>query len=196
MIKTRLKRYGAQFSIALIFVTMLAATVSCSKSESYSEMLRDEEKAVNWWLANHRVEASVPADSVFEIGEDAPFYKMDEDGYVYMQVINPGTDVRPVKNDRVYFRYMRANIRAMYEGGTVSWTGNSDNMDMSPTSLIFGNYDLTSTSQWGEGIQVPLQYLGYDCEVNLVLKSYNGFTSDQSQCIPYVVNVRYFKAIY
>lgn len=180
----------------LAAVIVLLATAACSKSKSYSEMLRDEEKAVNWWLANHRVVASVPADSVFEIGEDAPFYKMDEDGYVYMQVINPGTDVRPVKNDRVYFRYMRANIRTMYEGGEATWSGNSDNMDMSPTSLIFGNYDLTSTSQWGEGIQVPLQYLGYDCEVNLVLKSYNGFTSDQSQCIPYVVNVRYFKAIY
>ncbi len=63
---------------------------------------------------------------------------------------------------------------------------------------LYGNNVLTSTTQYGEGLQVPLEYLGYNCEVNLIVKSPEGFTSDgtQSQCLPYVYNIRYFKAEY
>lgn len=160
-------------------------------------MLREEEHAVNWWLAQHRVEIDIPEDSKFEVGPDAPFYKLDEDGNVYMQVINPGTDSRPVKGDKVYFRFMRTNINTLYNGGEAIPEGNAENLGQyGPSSFIFQNYDLTSTLQYGEGIQQPLYYLGYDSEVNLVLKSYNGFTEDQPECTPYVLNIRYFKAMY
>lgn len=170
---------------------------SCSKTESYSEMLRDEERSVNWWLAQHRVAAEVPADSVFECGPDAPFYKLDEDGNVYMQVINPGSKERPKKGDKVFFRFMRQNINTLYDGGNPKPEGNADDLGTyGPASFIFRNYDLTSTLQYGEGIQQPLYYLGFDSEVNLVLKSYKGFTEDQSECKPYVMNIRYFKAMY
>lgn len=176
---------------------LLGLLVSCSESESYSDMLRDEEHAVNWWLAQRRVSASVPADSVFECGPDAPYYRMDEDGHVYMQVINPGSKKRPVKGDRVYFRFMRTNIKNLYDGVPTEPEGNADSFGGSaPTSIIYGNTELTSSTMYGEGIQVPLDYLGYDCEVNLVLKSYQGFIADQTECVPYVLNIRYFKAEY
>ena len=41
-----------------------------------------------------------------------------------------------------------------------------------------------------------MRYLGYNSEVNLVLRSYIGFTNDQAQCLPYAMNVRYFKPEY
>lgn len=177
---------------------VLMALAGCSDSESYSDLLRDEEHASNWWLAQHRVVPYVPSDSVFETGSDAPFYKMDEDGYVYMQVINPGNSKeRPKKDDRVYFRYTRTNIKSLYEGIDTPPTGNADDLgQVSSTSVIFDNYTLTSTSKYGEGIQIPLYYLGYDSEVNLVIRSYMGFADDRAVCNPYLVNVRYFKAEY
>ncbi len=175
----------------------LLSLTSCSDSESYSNLLKVEEKAKNWYLASRRICLTIPADSVFETGENAPYYKMDEDGYLYMQVINPGDlNNRPKKGDEVYFRYMRMNIKNYYKNGTETWTGNANNMSYASSSFWFQNYMLENSQKYGTGIQIPMNYLGYDCEVNLVLSSYIGFSADQSNCIPYALNVKYFKPEY
>lgn len=182
----------------IALVTMFLA--SCEKTQSYSELLREEEKAVNLFLANQKVCLEIPADSIsFETGENAPYYKMDEDGYLYMQVIKKGDYQNKIKKgDLVYFRFTRTNIKDWMFYGVEYSEGNSDTFvgDYGNTSFVFGNTYLSSTTQFGTGIQTPLEYLGYNSEVNLVLKSYNGFTSDQTQCIPWLVNIRYFKPEY
>ncbi len=179
---------------------LAGAASSCSDSESYSDLLRDETRAVNWYLAHQHVETEIPADSVFETGKDAPFYKMDEEGNLYMQVVNPGSDDnRAKKGQLVYFLYDAKNILMMEQTGSfnVQGIGNANNPSVGPTSFEYGNTLLASTTKYGTGIQVPLEYLGYDCEVNLVMKSYVGFTeANQGTCIPYLMNVRYFKAEY
>lgn len=186
------KTLGAFFlAVAACFVT------SCEDTKSYSELLNDEEHAVNWFLAQHKVELELPKDGKFIVGENAPYYKMDKEGSVYMQVLNAGTDIKPEKGDRVYFRFMRMNIQYKMSYNLEDWTGNSEDFGASSsTSLIYGNNVLSSTTQYGEGIQVPLQYLGYDSEVNLIVKSTEGFTDEISSCIPYLFNIRYFKAEY
>lgn len=170
---------------------------SCEKTKSYSELLKEEEQAVNWFLANQEIVPYVPEDSVFKTGSNAPFYKMDDDGYVYMQVVNPGSKTdRPKKGDTVYFRFKVRNLKDLANGIDASWSGNADNLTMNSTSLIYGNTSISSTTKWGEGIQVPLGYLGYDSEVNLVIKSPMGLIEDQTQCLPYEYNIKYFKAQY
>lgn len=181
----------------LLITFFLLSISSCDDNESYSNLLKKEEKATNWFLSNHKVSLEIPEDGKFIQGKDAPFYRIDNDGYVYMQVINPGFETsRPKKGDLVYFRFQRSNIKSMYESGTESTGGNSNNMEMSASSFVYEDYSLEGTIQYGKGIQTALSYLGYNSEVNLVLKSYYGFTSDQSQCIPYLINIRYFKAEY
>lgn len=175
------------------------ALASCEKGESYADLLKMEEKAVNWYLSGESVETEIPADSVFITGPDAPFYKMDEDGSVYMKVIDAGDlDDKPEKGDRVYFRFSRMNLRNFYEADVEVWAGNSSDLgaNVSPTSFILGNYTLSSTYQYGTGIQLPLTYLGYNSRVRLILKSSAGFYAEQSQCLPYVFDVRYFKGLY
>lgn len=194
-------------SMSLICGVLLTAGISsCSESQSYSELLTEEEHAVNWYLASQKVLNEIPADSIsFLMGEDAPFYKLDEDGYVYMQVISKGNmDDRAKAGDLVYFRFNRINIKDMYLGTDPEWMGNSTNVSTSfdpgdysnNTSFVYENQYLTSTTQWGTGIQMPLKFFGYDCEVNLVLRSYYGFTDDQTSCWPYLINLRYFKPEY
>lgn len=162
-------------------------------------MLRDEEAAVNWYLAQNRVEPRVPEDSVFQTGPDAPFYRMNNEGSVYMRVISCGDiDNRPKKGQTVYLRFMRYDINQMYAGNTVSGSGNAENMGyVNGYSLVYGNTVLTSTTQYGAGLQIPLDYLGYDCEVDLIVKSIDGTTDNISLCIPYVYkSLKYFKAEY
>lgn len=186
-----------------VMIVAWAGLASCSKSESYSELLKQEEHAVNWYLSQKQIELNVPEDSIsFIVGKDAPFYKLDPDGYVYMQVISKGDTENKVEDgDLVYFRFTREDLKVLAQGETPTQVGNSDNLgitasDIGPSYFIFGNKYLTSSTQWGTGIQMPMKFFGYGCEVNLVLRSYYGFSQDQTYCIPYLVNVRYFKPEY
>lgn len=184
---------------ALFGVVILLAASSCKDSKSYSDYLKDEERAVNWYLAQQRIVPYVPEDSVFEVGPNAPYYRMDSDGNVYMRVLNAGDmSKRPKKGETVYMRFTRTNIINYSKGYDI---GNADNLedDMADPSwsIVYGNTVLPSTTAYGTGIQEPLKYLGYNCEVDLVVKSVVGRTADMAECIPYLyTNMKYFKAEY
>lgn len=192
------------FKFSLMSLVLAAMTLaSCSKTESYSDLLKKEQKVSNWFLAQHKVCNEIPADSVFLTGPDAPYYRMDDDGYVYMQVIKaPNVKDRriPSTGEQVYFTFTRYNIETMYNNNTltVDGVGNQDNFlsSVGNTYFMFNNYSVSSSSQFGSGIQVPVSYLGFDSEVNILLKSYYGFSDESTTCIPYLVNTRYFKAEY
>lgn len=178
----------------------MAFVSSCSNSVSYSDLLKDEQEASNWFLAQQRVCNEIPSDSVFEVGPDAPYYRMDPDGYIYMQVLNPGTKDIPAAGDQVYFTFTRWSIQDMYAKDSLEVDGQGNQNDflnsVGQTYFIFGNMNVASSSNYGSGIQKPVAFLGYNSEVNIVLKSYYGFSSESTTCVPYLVNVRYFKAEY
>lgn len=192
-----------KFSIKFIMLSLCitALITGCSKTQSYSELLRQEEKAVNWYLAGYNVALELPEDpkdliTYAEMGEEAPFYKLDPEGYVYMQVVRADTDDMVDEGDLVYFRFLKESILDMYNGVESAPIGNSEYLPNGTTSFVYKNTYLSSTTTWGTGIQMPLKYIGYNSEVNLVLKSYYGFTEEQTYCIPYIMNIRYFKPEY
>ena len=184
-------------TIILSFTVITCSVfVSCNDSKSYAELLTDENHACNAFLADQRVENEIPADSVFEIGEDAPYYRIDEEGNLYMQVLDAGDpNDKAEYDDLIYFRFMRLNLSDLYFYGedAVSWNGNTDNMASSPTSFRFQNYTLSSSSQYGVGIQAPLNFLGIGCRVNIVIKSQYGMTEELAYVIPFLYNIRYFR---
>lgn len=176
----------------------LCSLVSCSDSRTYAELLESEDHYVNNYLADHIVINSIPEDTVFktvnEYGEDAPFYRLDEEGDIYMQVVNPGTPGNMVKEDELlYFRYTRYSL-AYYEDGELKYGGgNEDDMGLANSYFRYGNMTLSSSTQWGSGIQRPLAFLPVDCQVNLVVKSQYGFTSETAEVKPYLFKLRYFR---
>lgn len=181
--------------LGLFALTLLSA---CNNDQSYADRLNDERNAVNAYLANHRVVMSVPKDSVFEVGANAPFYRIDPDGNVYMQVLNAGDR----KNDRakvgepIYFRYSRYNLSTWYaEGSWTVYSGNENTMDAVSCSFNYSDYKLPTSSQWGYGLQYPLLFLGVECEVNLIIKSQYGFTGEISYVTPFFYHVRYFHSM-
>lgn len=177
-------------------MTLGLTATSCSDSKSYADRLSDENKAINLYLSNFKVENNIPEDSVFICGEDAPFYRLDEDGNFFMQVIRPGDRSNKAVDDQlIYFRFTRYNLTYYYVYNELVGEGNADNMDYTATSFRFNNTTLSSSTQYGQGIQMPLNYLGIDCEVNIIVKSQYGFTSELAQVTPYLYNVRYFKPL-
>lgn len=176
-------------------VILLLSAASCSDSKSYAELLTEENQVVNAFLCNYRLVDKIPADTVFQIGPDAPYYCIDDEGDVYMQVLDPGTKERPSYNDRVYFRYIRYNLREYVFGGDNVGGGNADNMNAATTYFLFGNSYVESSTQYGSGIQIPMALLGYNAKVNLVIKSQAGPSADMSYVVPYLYTISYFKSV-
>ena len=177
----------------MVAVLAVISLQSCEKTRSYSELLNDENMAVNRFLADQWVIASIPADSVFEVGPEAPYYQLDEDGNIYMQVLDAGSGEKVEEEDQVYFRFTRYNL-SNYKGdlNALYKEGNQEDMTQLATSFRYGNYTLPSSSQWGSGIQLPLAFLPLNSHVNLVIKSQFGWTKEVSYVIPYLYNIRYY----
>ena len=190
-----MKRFFIDNHAIMLAITVLMMLAACNNDESYADRLNDERNAVNAYLANHRIVMSVPEDTVFEIGENAPFYRIDTDGNVYMQVLKAGDRIndRAKKSEPIYFRYSRYNLATWYADGVWKPTdGNENTMDAASCSFNFSDYTLPSSSQWGYGLQYPLLFLGVECEVNLVIKSQYGLTNEISYVTPFFYHVRYY----
>lgn len=186
------------FSILLGGVAMLLMT-SCEESYSYANLLRDERRACNSFLSGYEIVDVIPSDTVFEVGPDAPFYKLDPDGNVYMQVLVSGSkDKRPSDDQPVYFRFMRLDLNYLYTDGVEFWEGNAENMMADPTYFLYNNYTLNSSAYYGYGLQMPLQFIGlggdgvYPTKVNLLVKSQYGFTDEISDVVGYLYNITYY----
>lgn len=178
----------------LIISAISVLAVSCESGQSYAELLQTENQAVNRFLADQKVIADIPADSVFEVGPDAPYYQIDSEGNVYMQVLAVGSG-DDVKDDQlVYFRFLRYNLN-FYSGSLSALTpeGNENDLTQAPTSFRYQNFTLPSSSEWGSGLQLPLTFLKkLNCEVNVVVKSQYGWSSEISYVQPYLYHVRYY----
>ncbi len=177
-------------------VMATAVISSCSDSKSYAELLTDEMHAVNTFLANQNVILDIPENNDFQVGPDAPFYRLDEEGNVYMQVLSKGDpEMMAEDDDLIYFRFTRSSLYTYdpANGTFESGWGNSEDLSVGSASFRFNNYTLSSSSQWGAGLQAPLSYLGMFSRVNLVIKSQYGLSSEISQVVPfYYYDVRYF----
>lgn len=179
------------FRIFLPLVALALATVSCDDTKSYAELLTDENHVVNRFLVQHRVEESFPED--FEVGENAPFYRVDESGDVYMQVLQRGNGTYPESGDLVYFRYTSYELSSYVVGGENHGSGNADNVGASDaTFFLLDNYSVSESTQYGTGIQIPAKLLGFDSKVNIVVKSQAGPTAMMSYVIPFLYTVSYY----
>ena len=178
--------------IALLAATMLGA---CNNDESYSDRLNSERYATNAYLRDQRVINDIPDDTVFETGTNAPFYRIDPEGNVYMQVLNPGNRAEdtPKASQKIYFRFTRYNLLSWYSSGVLEVVGSNEYyMDSEPTFFLYKDFTLPQSSQWGYGIQLPMALLGVECEVNLIIKSQYGWTSEIAYVQPYLYHLRYF----
>lgn len=181
---------------ATVAVTVL--TNSCNDSKSYAELLTTETHHVNEFLADQRVSNTIPTDTnfVFETGENAPYYRLDEDGNMYMQVIDAGTKGNYVKEDEtIFFRYTRYDLSRYADGKLPDGMGNEENMGQMNTWFRYNNYSIESSSQWGSGIQTPLKYLPIDAVVNIVIKSQYGLLAEQSYVVPFLYRLRYYRQL-
>lgn len=180
-------------SAALSLSTLIS---SCEDGKSYAELLTEEDHSVNRFLANQKVINDIPADSVFLTGPDAPYYQIDGEKNIYMQVLSVGDGGKVEDDQLVYFRFLRYDLTYYTHSlENLSAQGNMDNMAMAATSFRYQNFTLPSSANWGAGIQMPLRFLPLNSEVNLVVKSQYGLSTEISNVRPFLYHIRYYKSM-
>lgn len=158
---------------------------------TFEDLLKLESEAIDEYLKGKSVISQIPADNNFQIGTDAPFYKLGESG-AYMQVLAKGTP-QFKDGEKVYFRFERWSlIHFLLSGSLGESTGNLNSLTQEVTYFIFGGQD-DITKQWGDGMQLPIKYgVGNGGEVNIIIPSKIGFVNETSSVRPYLFHIKYF----
>lgn len=176
------------------FVLMLCAAcvvASCSKTKSYADMLKDEEKAIDWLLDTLQIEVlkDFPADTVFKENQ---FVKLEDD--VYLNIIDRGSDDRAVLGKtKIMYRCSAYYLVGGYaqflsnygpnSNGTVPYPCNPYNT-AETEPFIYGEVSSSETGSSSylfvsEGLQIPLQYVGHRGKVKLIVPFDKGTYLDQ-----------------
>ena len=158
------------------------------------DLKKTEQRAMKKYLSKFDVVDHLPDISDIQVGSVAPFYKLNSEGTVYMQVVRMGTQPAATIGETIYFRFMRYNLISYLSNGVLpNGEGNMNSITPSASFFELGS-DKPSTTQWGTAIPMPMLLgLPVDSEVNLVVASEAGLTSEISSVIPYLYNIRYFK---
>lgn len=186
--------------LLFVFLASVVLLSSCDDSKSYADLLKEEDKAVKAFLADKIVYNEIPADSVFitlqDVNNDTlqvPYYRLDTDGNVYMQVLETGDmNNRFEKGNEVAIRFLRYDLKALMNGDNPTPDGNSNPADY--VTIRFGETTLPSTTQYGSGLQYPMYFLGNECHVNLLIRAKAGFTSEMAAVMPFLYDVKYNKS--
>lgn len=160
------------------------------------DLKKTEQRAMKKYLSKFDVVDELPTFDNIQVGSVAPFYKLNPEGTVYMQVVKMGTASAATYGEKIYFRFMRYNLLSYLENGVLpQGQGNANDPTESTTFFEVGS-EMPSTTQWGTAIQMPILLgLPIDSEVNLVVASEAGLTSEISGVVPFLYNIQYFKSI-
>ena len=162
------------FNILLILCAALVA-ISCSKTKSYTDMLKDEKKAIERFIDDKGLEIldDFPADSVFKENQ---FVLLDNG--VYLNIIDKAKMLYRCKMS--YF--MDSTIVAIENYGPHS-------NGTSPIAFTYGDYSKNSPYDpsyyyVSEGMQEPLKYVGDRAKVKMIVPFKRGAYNDQSNGQP------------
>jgi len=161
------------------------------------DLQKTERKAIKSYLRKFDVIDKLPAITDIRVGSVAPFYKLDKDGKVYMQVVKMGTEPAATIGEKIYFRYLRYDLLYYLDNGVLpDGTGNMTDISQDVTSFTLGS-DNEETQHWGTAIPLPMQLgLPLGSEVNLIVSSEAGITNEIGSVIPYLYNIKYYRAVY
>lgn len=161
---------------SLLIMTLL--WVGCDNKKTYSEMLDDENRAIHNFLKDKKISYELPENNVFT---DSTVYYLLAKG-VYMRVIHQETEVMAKSGAYVYVRYKRTNLLT---NTTVDMNWND------PLTYLYFVYKKPSLMGMGEGIELPLEYVGKGSEVVLIVPSKVGGSTDAASVIPVLYRMKY-----
>ena len=170
-----------------LMMTAVLLITSCDKTQSYADMLKAEEKAIERLMDEENIVVlkEYPADGVFKENE---FYQMDND--VYINVIDSGNGNRiGTKRQNVNSRF----VVRFFKSDTLELDGfASSRLPVTFYDQNDTNVDAVMSSFICEGLASGLQHVGDSAVVKLIVPFKVGPSSFQSSGEPlYFPKVRY-----
>ena len=184
------------FYFLLIMMGVAIAVASCDDTRSYTDMLKDEEKAIDRLIAQEGIEIlnDFPADTVFEENQ---FVRLDDD--VLLNIIDRGSSDRAVLYDtKILYRCIVSypmDTTYIWNTGYCTWSDlsnwvlkhnygpNSNGTLPYPASSVagmsvpftYGDYSSSVSTELSytyvsEGLQMPLRYVGDRARVKLTMR--------------------------
>lgn len=172
----------------ILSLIVLSASFAACDSETYTDKLNDEKKAIDKFIKNNGIKVVHDFPEKFE---DNVFFKEPKTG-VYIHVIKWGDKDKPSKDRRteVFLRYdsIYNLLNNEAESGAPNWTAED------PFSFKYGDASTYSSSSsvyyasyyfLSQGCVIPLDYdLGNNAEVKLIIPFESGSTSQVSNYKP------------
>ena len=187
--------------VIFTFAILVAVFAACNNDETYADKLKNESKAIDRFIEEKglKILSSMPSDYVFAEDE---YYKDDESG-IYLRIINRG-DINKMASKEtqslVYFRYYKT-LRFSTEDTTTY----SNNGAYDPIKFTYGDAntytDYYASSDYAYSFMspacaFPLDYVGEDGEVSLIVPFANGSALQQRNYEPlFYGRIKYTKII-
>lgn len=162
----------------IVLLGMLLIIPSCKDRKTYADYLKDEEKAIDLFIAQQQLSIldEYPASGIFAENE---FYK-DPATDVYYHVISYGDITKKLTiNQSVYVRFR--GLHYFMSDDTTRYS----NM-VFPEELKYAGPVNSSTKSYysNPGWMVPLEHVGHNGEVKMIIPFTMGSSSDRSQYQP------------
>lgn len=182
------------FNILLIMCVVMGLFSCSSKTKSYTDMLKDEKKAIRKLFDENGFTEikDFPSNGVFKANE---FYKMDND--VYINIVDSGNGQRAEMYKTVVYSRFTAT-RFSLDSTQYTITFSNDGMHSNgthPVEFQYGYYTARPAAGGtlyqsylealvSEGMQSGLQYVGDRGKVKLIVPFKVGASDDMSAGYP------------
>jgi hypothetical protein len=186
------KSWGAIHS-ALLCLAMSLLFFACSDGKTYIEMLEDEQNAIARYIADNGFEIlnTFPQDAVFQPNQ---FYRT-EDG-LYINIVKKGIPVTYTNGEIIYMRYPTLHF---FHGTYSEDILQTKDEEAYITAYIYGIPTVYQDSGSPDniicdGTVYPLQYVGYEGRVKLIVPSKLGNSACKSSVWPMYIELIYTTA--
>lgn len=162
-----------------ILIAIMVTTASCKHRKMYADYLKDEAKAIDLFISKNNLTIlnEFPKSGVFREKE---FYK-DPTG-VYYHIISYGDTTSKLQlKETIYIRFKGLNYFMLEKGTDLSNFGSVFPEEMTYVGPVNA---LTMSSYANPGWAVPLEHVGHNGKVKMIIPFEMGSQSDQSNFQP------------
>lgn len=173
--------------IIFTLIALLALGSSCNKRKTYADLLKDEAKAIDKFIAKNKLVIldNFPSNGKFKSNE---FYRDAATG-VYYNIIDVGDTINFKKAEvgsEVYVRF--SGLKYFSVNDSIEYSNLDPINSPWPETLVYrGPVTIINRSLYSNttpGWAVPLKYVGHTGKVKMIIPFNMGSSSDQSSYTP------------
>ena len=168
--------------LVLLLVFILAIT-ACNDTSSYSDLLKQERKLIESFIANHGITVVDEEPSTWE---NNVYWRIPDYDNFYFQLVERGDTIQEFEaQDIVNLRYLKYTLAAEGQADTIrNWTTQDSQHAVEVQYMV-------QTDQSCTGWQVAIKYMKYNkAQCRIICPSKLGFSEENNNVTPYGYDIK------